>query len=101
MIYYESHNINFEDENSVAQHCAMAGKAILDVVVAAIEYGINDGSIRPGIDPNKTAISLWGQSTGIIQIVALKEVLIMHSHEITAEDIVDYTYNLIHHSLKA
>jgi len=100
MIYYESRNINFEDEDSIAQQCALVGKATLDILVNAIKHGIKDNSIRSSIDPTKTAISLWGQSTGIIQIIALKEVLIMPSYEITAEDIIDYTFDLIYHSLK-
>jgi AcrR family transcriptional regulator len=99
MIYYESRTIEFEDENSIAVECMVEGKATLDILVNAINTGINDGSIRPDVDPMKTAISLWGQSTGIIQIIALKENIILNNYSLKASEIVEYTFNLIYHSL--
>jgi AcrR family transcriptional regulator len=99
MIYYESRTIEFEDENSIAVECMVVGKATLDILVNAINTGINDGSIRPDVDPIKTAISLWGQSTGIIQIIALKENIILNNYSLKASEIVEYTFNLIYHSL--
>ena len=101
MIYYESRSINFEEVNSIAQQCVLLGRETLDVLVRALEIGIEDGSIRPSIEPQKTALSLWGQSTGIIQIISLKEVIIMHNHEIKAKDLIEYTFDMIYHALKA
>jgi AcrR family transcriptional regulator len=99
MIYYESRTIEFQAENSIAVECMMEGKATLDILVNAINTGIYDGSIRPDVDPIKTAISLWGQSTGIIQIIALKENIILNNYSLKANEIVEYTFNLISHSL--
>jgi AcrR family transcriptional regulator len=101
MIYYESREIDFADQSPVAQQCLMLGKETLDILAGAIEEGIQDGSIRPSINPVKTAISLWGQSTGIIQVMALKKDIIQHSHQLGPEEIIDYTFELIYHSLKS
>ena len=101
MIYYESRAIEYDDENSVAAECMMEGRATLDVLVKAINRGIQDGSIRDDIDPLKTAISLWGQSTGIIQILALKESIISSNYALATEEIISYTFDLIHRSLTA
>ena len=102
MIYYESHDINFDDPESVAVKCLIEGKETLEILVEAIVAGIKDGTIRPDIDPLKTSISLWGQTTGIIQIAMLKENIILEKQfSLSANDIIDYTFDLIFHSLKA
>ena len=101
MIYYESREIDFADNSPVAQQCLLLGKETLDILAGAITEGIEDGSIRSSVDPIKAAISLWGQSTGIIQIISLKADIIKHSHQVSAEEIVDYTFELIYHSLKS
>jgi AcrR family transcriptional regulator len=102
MIYYESHDINFEEADSVARQCLMEGKETLELLVDAIKLGISDGSIRPNIDPVKTAINLWGQSTGIIQIASLKEKIVLLRHfGLTAKEVIDYSFDLIYHAIKA
>jgi AcrR family transcriptional regulator len=102
MIYYESHEINFEESDSVALQCLMEGKETLELLIDAINLGIRDGSIRSNIDPVKTAINLWGQTTGIIQIASLKEKIVLMRHfELTAKDVIDYSFDLIYHALKA
>jgi TetR/AcrR family transcriptional regulator len=102
MIYYESHEINFEDPESIAGQCLMEGKATLELLVDAIQLGISDGSIRPDIDPIKTAINLWGQTTGIIQIAALKEkIVLLRQYSLTAKEVIDYSFDLIYHAIKA
>ncbi len=101
MIYYESRVFDYQDQNSIAIQCVEMGKSTLEILIDAIEFGIKDGTIRSDIDSKKTAISLWGQSTGIIQIIALKEFILIKNHEIKSSDIIDYTFDLIYHSLKA
>ncbi len=100
MIYYESREINWEDEDTIAAQCALVGKSTLEVLVQAIMTGINDETIRRDVDPLKAAICLWGQSTGVIQIATLKEAMILAKHQIKPEEIIDYSFDLIFHALK-
>ncbi len=101
LIYYESREINFEDEDSVAFECLVEGKATLEMLINSIIIGIKDGSIRPDIDPVKTALSLWGQTTGMVQIAALKEKIVLLPHfSLNAEELIEYGFELISHSLK-
>ena len=100
MIYYESRTLEFGDENSIARECMLEGRATIDILVNSIVLGIKDGSIREDIDPLKTAISLWGQSTGIIQIIALKSDIISMHYSLKAYDIIEYTFALIYQSLR-
>jgi TetR/AcrR family transcriptional regulator len=95
MIYYESRNIDFEDKDSVAAQCLLEGKATLEILINAIMTGINDGSIRANIDPVKTAVSLWGQTTGVVQIAALKENnVLLPQFSLKGDDIIDYSFEL-------
>jgi AcrR family transcriptional regulator len=102
MIYYESHDIDFNDQDSVATQCLIEGKITLELLINAIVAGIKDKSIRPDIDPVKTAVCLWGQTTGIIQIATLKENIVLSPQfSISAHEVIEYSFNLIYHSLKA
>ena len=102
MLYYESHNIDFADQKSIAAECLVEGKTTMDFLINSIEIGINDGTIRPDIEPVKTALCLWGQTTGILQIASLKEKNILTKHFSTnAQELIDYNFNLIYHALKA
>ena len=102
MLYFESRDIDFEDQNSVAAECLVEGKAILQLLIESIITGVKDGSIRSTIDPIKTAINLWGQTTGVLQIASLKEkMVLMRNFDITAQDVIDYCFDLIYHSLKS
>jgi AcrR family transcriptional regulator len=102
MLYFESRDIDFEDPDSVAAECIIEGKATLELLIGAIVAGINDKTIRADIDPIKTAINLWGQTTGVLQVASLKErIVLMKNFNITAQDVIDYCFDLIYHSLKA
>ena len=100
MIYYESHDIDYNDQDSIATECLIEGKTTLQILIDAIIHGIQDGSIRADIDPVKTAITLWGQSTGIIQIAALKKEMLEHNFQMTDAEIIEYSFDLIHHALE-
>jgi hypothetical protein len=84
----------------VAAACLREGKATLEILIQSIITGINNGSIRKNIDPLKTAISLWGESTGMIQRVAMNKNLCDEYYKLQAKDIIAYSFDLIYHSLK-
>ncbi len=102
MLYYESHDIDFADQDSVAAECLIEGKSTLELLIESIVIGIKDGSIRSEIDPVKTALNLWGQTTGVLQIASLKEKIVLTQHfSISAQDVIDYNFDLIYHALKS
>jgi TetR/AcrR family transcriptional regulator len=55
-------------EDSLSESHNQEGEKVLEICALVISRGIADGSIRPDIDPQKTAIILWGQTTGILQL---------------------------------
>jgi len=104
MVYFDANvkEVNLEDPNAMA--CAQQGKRALQFCVDALETGITDGSIRPDIDPHKVAVILWGQTMGILQLIAVKG---HHYAEISEhfrfknlDVIVDYAFDLMRCSLE-
>ena len=100
LIYFESRDIDFSDENSAAMICMKEGDKLMDILIESIKKGIKDSSIRSDIDPEKTALALWGMSTGVIQIMALKGDILKHIRQVNETQIISYTYDLIAQSLK-
>ena len=100
LIYYESREIDFKDQDSVATECLMEGKTTLELLIKSLEIGMKDGSIRSDLDPLKTALNLWGQTTGVIQISTLREkIVLLPNFSLTAEEVIDYNFELIAHAL--
>jgi AcrR family transcriptional regulator len=53
--------------------CMAAGHRVHETIVAALERGIADGSVRADIgDPYLTSVALWAFSHGVVQIAATK-----------------------------
>jgi AcrR family transcriptional regulator len=59
--------------------CMAAGHRAHEVIVASLERGVADGSIRADLgDPYVTALALWALMLGVIQIVQTKSGQIAH-----------------------
>ena len=101
MLYYESHVLEFTDENPCASACESRGQEVLDILVQAINYGINDGSINKDLDAQATAIVLWGQTMGVIQIVTLKREHFEEKHNVNFEEIIHLSFQLMINSIRA
>ncbi len=94
LIYYESHEINPGEADSVVADCHVEGQKTLGFVIQAIQVGIQDGTIRSDIDPVKTAIILWGQNSGLIQLLSLHGKQILADLKISEEDTFEYSFKL-------
>lgn len=83
LLYYETERSDsFTEQNP------------LEILIEALQRGINDGSIRPELDPVKTAIILWGQTTGVLQTSLKKREAIRGTYNVSPEDIISYYFNL-------
>jgi len=77
----------------------MQGQSVLQVLVEAIESGINDGTIRSNLDPLKTAFLLQGVSSGIIHLIARETNHIKKLEGFEPQDLMetffDFTFNAL------
>jgi AcrR family transcriptional regulator len=80
--------------------CMGVGDRVHEVIVAALNRGVEDGSIRADIgDPYVTALSLWAFTHGLIQIAASKAGTMAHKG-IPVEVFVEHAFALELSSLR-
>jgi AcrR family transcriptional regulator len=72
----------------------------LQIVIDAVRSGIEDGSIRNDLDPMATAILLWGQTTGILQVAFTRCEAIKKKFDIDPKKIISSYFELTYCSLK-
>jgi AcrR family transcriptional regulator len=82
------------------QACAAGGDRLQATLVAAIEAGVRDGSIRSDItSPLLMSVTLWGFMHGIIQLTTTKAHALAH-HGVAAKDLIDHAIAMITRDLK-
>lgn len=69
---FEARAADPDQTGSYEALCIAEADRLMQVMTGAIQHGINDGSIRPGLDPAQTAVTLWGYTHGLIQLAEHK-----------------------------
>lgn len=70
--------------------CVLVGHRVHEVIVASLDRGTADGSVRPDIgDPYVTALALWAFCHGVIQIASSKAGALQHEG-IAVESFVEH-----------
>lgn len=69
----ETRSHTMDDSGVHAEACHLMGDSCIRLVAEAVQTGIQDGSIRPELNPLETAIALWAQTHGVIEISERKE----------------------------
>lgn len=83
------------------QACALGGDRLQQRLVASIETGIRDGSIRGDITSAMLmSVTLWGFMHGIIQLTTTKAHSLAH-HGVAGKDLIDHAISMITRDLKA
>jgi AcrR family transcriptional regulator len=86
---------SLENPASPVSECFEAGDRVHDHVVAAIEQGKRDGSIRTDLGDSKvSSLALWGFSHGLIQIAMNKADVLAHQG-ISVPQLVDHAVVLM------
>lgn len=99
LFHRELSNSILSKENPQFEDLMMQGEEMFQLAVNIIRDGVTDGSIRPGVDPYKTALALDGIFTGLLRVVSLEEDHLMKYHNVSPEELIDYSFNLIGHAL--
>lgn len=81
--------------------CAEAGHRVHEIIVATLERGIADGSVRADLgNPYVTSLALWAFTHGVILIAASKGAQIEHEG-IRVEAMIEHAFGMALHSIKA
>lgn len=83
------------------QACMAGGDRLHSTLVASIEAGIRDGSIRSDVNsPMLMSVTLWGFMHGIIQLTTTKANALAH-HGVVPKALIDQAINMITRDLKS
>jgi TetR/AcrR family transcriptional regulator len=98
---YQAHAVHDAEPNPNEAACITTGHRVHEVIVASLNRGIADGSIRKDLgDPYLTALSLWAFTHGVIQIAATKSGL-MQREGIAVQQFFDQSILMARRSLQA
>lgn len=80
--------------------CLAAGAGVHALLTAALETGMQDGSVaRSAGPPNRVALSLWAMTHGTIQVASMKRA-VLDQQGVTPEALVEQTLRMATISLK-
>ncbi|HLP58774.1 MAG TPA: TetR/AcrR family transcriptional regulator [Candidatus Deferrimicrobium sp.] len=99
LFHRELNNSILNKDNPQLEDLMMQGEEMFQLAVNIIKDGVTDGSIRPGVDPYKTALALDGIFTGLLRVVSLEENHLMKYHNVSPGELIDYFFDLIGHAL--
>jgi TetR/AcrR family transcriptional regulator len=99
MMYFDSKSIEPCDDCEYAQKCNEYRGRIMGLVATAVRNGIGDGTIRSELDPEKTAILLWAQSSGVLQVLATAGQKIQETGNTTSEQLLDAFFELVFYQI--
>lgn len=97
-IVYQAAQEVSADEDSYAAACELERDRIFGVVADAIRLGIEDHTIRGDLDPMETAVMLWGQMHGIIQVAVLKK--IQERYQLDFDSLIRFAFDFVTDALK-
>lgn len=100
ILHYENDVIDFENTEQESVKSIVAGNQVLELIVEQLKRGISDGSVKPKLDPVKTALVLWGQTTGMLQLLKSKNKLLNHYYKLTEDALLDHLSSMITASLE-
>ena len=86
---FESRPADPETASERMRKCLVEADRGLETMSEAIQNGIDDGSIRPDLDPTQTALTLWGSTHGLIQLAANKQAGLEQRYELAPDALVD------------
>lgn len=90
-----------ETEHPLEADCLKLFEGIMGLLVAGLQKGIRDGSIRRDIGPPaKVAICLWGLTHGLIQITSTQQPTIERKLGAPAPDLPDFGLALLRRTLQ-
>ncbi|MCB0284055.1 MAG: TetR/AcrR family transcriptional regulator [Calditrichaeota bacterium] len=90
---------NRPDNTETDQEDSKYGYQAIQEVAEAVAIGVQDGSLKEGLEPVSTAITLWAQSTGIFQVVHSHGQFIQEGFNLDTEKLIEDSMHLIHSAI--
>jgi len=97
---YEGQKAKLSTEDPLVKLSYSKSEQLFDHLKKLIQLGIKDKSIREDIDPEKFAMVLWSQTTGLVQQVKLREALFKNWSGAKPLDILNYYIEITQKTLQ-
>ena len=101
MMHFEAVRNSLNLDTLVLDEIHLKGQSVMQVLVEAIQAGIDDGSVRSDLDPLKTAFLLNGVSSGIIHLISREEQHINKMETFKPEELMDSFFDFTFNALKS
>ncbi len=101
LMFYQGLEVNLESEAAMELKTFHESKDAMKLFTSVIEEGLKDGSIRKNVDSEKTALLLWGESSGVLQLIASKGHALTNHFNVEPEELINYFMEFTFHALKA
>lgn len=97
----EKININFEnqDERLNDKETYLIGEEINEKLKDFFRSGIQNGDLRPELQPMPTILSFWGMLSGLIQLAVNKEDYFKTSMGFSKDEFLEYGFHLLYRSI--
>ena len=86
--------------NNVSKKAHQSKEVGMELFFSVIEEGIKDGSISPELDPKKTAILLWAESAGVLQLMQNKGKMINELFGINEHELLNHFFDFTEKALR-
>lgn len=88
------------DPDNVPEKLMELKTKIMGLFISIIQEGIDDGSIRSDLDPAKTAVLLWAEAAGVLQLMKYKGTILNKALNLDEEEFTSYFFEFTFNALK-
>jgi AcrR family transcriptional regulator len=92
LLFFENRHLMLDKQNRYEKECVEKVNAIFNILITAVQAGIDDGTVREDIDPIKTALLLWAQTNGVLQTLVMKKEIIDEFFQLDPQELVAYYF---------
>jgi len=95
MVHFDKKFCAIDEKTGLTSQMHQTGQNVLELVRAALRAGIEDGSIRPDLDPETTALLLWAQSDGVINLIHGAGEHLNECHGVEPDELMEASFDLL------
>jgi AcrR family transcriptional regulator len=99
MMYFDAKGMEACEDCTYAIKSDEYRGSIIELVARAVRNGVEDGTLRPDLDPTKTAVLLWGQSSGVLQVLAIAGEKIESELGIEPGELLEAQFELVYRAI--
>ena len=101
MLYFDARGFESCEDCEYAQQCDEYRDRIMGLVARAVKNGVDDGTLRADLDPMRTALILWAQTSGVLSALATAGEKIREVLKVDPNDLVETFFQFTFHAIAA